>query len=650
MKKVILTVVFILLLTSLSAAQHYTEIFEGGWGQGRIAVKPSIIDLDHDGRLDLFVGQEEGTISHYEQETEGSSQFTFVTREFNDIDVGTYSSPCFTDLTGNGLYDLIIGKNDGHLVHYEQDAVGSTTFVLITDDFNEIDAGGWSVPTFVDLDNDDLLDLIIGNQNGYLQHYEQNTTGSTTFQWVSDSLSGIDVGGHATPSFTDLDDDDLLDLVIGEDSGKLSHYEQDAVGSTHFVMVTENLSDIDVYYYSAPHLVDLDGDGLLDMIVGNFWGLVSHYEQGATGSEDFDLISDQMLDIIGVGSHSAPSLTDLDGDDLLDLIVGNLNGYLSHYEQDAENSIYFTLMADSLSGIVFGNYATPCFTDLDGDGLADLIIGQANGTLAHYEQDAEGSISFVLVSESFNGIDIGDDSAPCFTDLDSDGLLDLVIGEEDGKLNHYEQDGEGSFNFSLISENLGGIDVCEWSGPCFTDLDDDGLLDLIVGIHSGYLNHYEQNAPGSSDFTRIEYYFNDVDVSVLPKPVFGDINGDGLEDFLVGDGYGGIYYFQRDEDTGIEEMLINPFSFRILQNYPNPFNPVTTIQYECPRSMNVHISVYNMVGQRLKVLVNGFQRAGMHSVQWMGDDDQGNLLASGIYICRMEAGEFRHSIELMLLK
>lgn len=649
MKKVVLTFVFILLLTSFSAAQQYTEMLEGGWGQGMRGAKPCVIDLDNDGRLDLFIGLSEGNICHYEQVTEGSSGCSIEGEHFGNITPKPCSSLFFTDLNENGLWDLIVGGDDGHLSHYEQDAADSASFVLITDDFNGIDAGDQSVPTFVDLDHDDLLDLIVGDLDGCLRYYEQSADCSATFQWVSDNLSDIDVGWCATPSFTDFDHDHLLDLVIGNSAGQLRHYEQDGVGSTHFMLMTEKLGNFDVGLDSAPYFSDLDGDSLLDMIVGNDDGFIFRYEQDAQGSKNFSLISENLLDIIDVGKYSTPSLTDLDDDDLLDLVVGSVTGNLSYYEQDAVGSTYFTLMADTLSGIVFGEYTNPCFTDLDGDELADLIIGQDNGTLAHYEQDAEGSTSFTLMTESFNGIDVGDNSAPCFTDLDNDSLLDLVIGEEDGNLNHYEQEGEGSFNFTLISENLGGINDGKWSGPCFTDLDDDGLLDLIVGV-SRYLHHYEQNAPGSSDFTLIDDNFNDVVFSVLSKPAFGDINGDGLEDFLVGDYIGGIYYFQRDEDTGVEEGFTHPYSFRILQNYPNPFNPVTTIQYELPRGVNVHISIFNMLGQRVKILENGFQQAGMHSVQWMGDDGQGNPLASGIYICRMEAGEFRQSIELMLLK
>ncbi|PID29564.1 MAG: hypothetical protein CSB55_01610, partial [Candidatus Cloacimonadota bacterium] len=122
--------------------------------------------------------------------------------------------------------DLIIGEYHGNLNHYEQNAVNSNEFDLVTDKFNKIDAGRYSAPAFTDLDNDGLLDLIIGEQDGNLNHYEQNAANSTGFTLVTENLNNINVGNNAKPVFTDLDNDGMLDLVIGNEAGELKHYEQ----------------------------------------------------------------------------------------------------------------------------------------------------------------------------------------------------------------------------------------------------------------------------------------------------------------------------------------------------------------------------------------------------------------------------------------
>jgi hypothetical protein len=237
--------------------------------------------------------------------------------------------------------------------------------------------------------------------------------------------------------------------------------------------------------------------------------------------------------------------------------------------------------------------------------------------------------------------------------LDNDGLLDMIVGEGEGDLHLYEQDGIGSTTFTLISDSLNGIDVGYDSHPVFTDLDNDGLLDLIVGNYDGNLNHYEQNASGSLNFMLISENFLGIKVNGFSKPVFIDINGDGMEDLLVGERSGGIHHFQRNLETAVEENTSfdsKPLTFKIYQNYPNPFNPGTTIQYDLHKSVKVNISIYNSLGQKVIVLVNKIQPAGSYTVQWDGKDEQKNIFASGTYICTIQADEFSQSVKLLLIR
>ncbi len=86
-------------------------------------------------------------------------------------------------------------------------------------------------------------------------------------------------------------------------------------------------------------------------------------------------------------------------------------------------------------------------------------------------------------------------------------------------------------------------------------------------------------------------------------------------------------------------------AFRLYQNYPNPFNPSTTIRYSVPHRSHVMLTVFNTLGQRVAVLVNGEIDAGYHVVQFNASN-----LASGVYFCRLQAGSFLDVKKLVLTR
>ena len=93
-----------------------------------------------------------------------------------------------------------------------------------------------------------------------------------------------------------------------------------------------------------------------------------------------------------------------------------------------------------------------------------------------------------------------------------------------------------------------------------------------------------------------------------------------------------------------------PDSFGLDQNMPNPFNPSTTIGYQLPESGQVHLSIYNLLGQEVRTLVDATLEAGYYTLDWDGRDDFGRQLASGIYLYRMRVNDFSETRRMMLLK
>ncbi len=110
------------------------------------------------------------------------------------------------------------------------------------------------------------------------------------------------------------------------------------------------------------------------------------------------------------------------------------------------------------------------------------------------------------------------------------------------------------------------------------------------------------------------------------------------------------YRFRTPVLVGIPEDNLLPSAFALRQNYPNPFNPSTTIHYDLPKSSNVRLNIYNIQGQRVMTLVNGQKTAGRYQVSWNGRNERGQMVSSGIYIYRIQAGDFIKTRKMMLLK
>ena len=99
----------------------------------------------------------------------------------------------------------------------------------------------------------------------------------------------------------------------------------------------------------------------------------------------------------------------------------------------------------------------------------------------------------------------------------------------------------------------------------------------------------------------------------------------------------------------IKESYI-PHIFVFHQNYPNPFNPTTSLAYDLPKNELVNITIYDMKGRMVKTLINGLQTAGYKSVQWNATNRQGQQVSAGLYLYTIEAGEFRQTNKMILLK
>ena len=112
---------------------------------------------------------------------------------------------------------------------------------------------------------------------------------------------------------------------------------------------------------------------------------------------------------------------------------------------------------------------------------------------------------------------------------------------------------------------------------------------------------------------------------------------------------GAIYKFVQTNSAGEHSNLI-PNKFSLYQNYPNPFNPITTMSYDLPEDSFVNITIYDILGMKVKTVVNTTQNAGYKSVIWDATNNNGKPISAGVYLYQIQAGEFVQTKKMVLLK
>lgn len=130
-------------------------------------------------------------------------------------------------------------------------------------------------------------------------------------------------------------------------------------------------------------------------------------------------------------------------------------------------------------------------------------------------------------------------------------------------------------------------------------------------------------------------------------------SGKNMEPWRVIDGWFGYNESKQGKDESNIASSQLPKSYSISQNYPNPFNPSTTLQFTVPQSeepIYVKVSIYDIRGHLIRRLVDGERKAGEYRVHWDGKDERGEQLSSGIYLYQIDAGEFRSTKKMVLVR
>ena len=592
-------------------------------GDDAQSLNPETVDLDGDGDLDLVVGHTYSELKVFRNDAGALVQLTGGDNPFDGIGLGSARTPAFGDLDGDGDKDLVIGDYDGTLKAFANTAGVFSELTGATNPFNGVDLGNYSHPAFIDIDGDGDDDLVAGNSAGQLAAFSNNAGVFTQLYGGDNPFTGVNVGNNAALTFADVDGDGDLDAAVGNFNGGVAYFENTAPlppqGQTITVNVTaENdapsLSNVatsvtfdEIDVNAAPAFLDtevdvLDPEGNFDGGTLTVSGLLAEdtISLGSMAGPDSDVLFESV--VIGTATGGAGSTLTVTfnaqaTNQAVQALIQNLSYSNSSDTPTASRELVLTV-TDSFGATSPGvfvhrtgsenpfadlttlEHAAPSFIDLDGDGDLDIIAGSQTGRadpndgsvridrLQYFENTESG---YVERSGSENPapaiIDLEPFSydnrraKPATGDFDGDGDLDLVVGAEQGLLRSFRNDNGVFVELTGNLNPFNGADVGRYSAPAFGDVDGDGDLDLVVGNYAAQLTTFRNDSGVFVKLVGAQNPFDGVDLNYYGNPTFFDLEADGDPDLVVGTYNGQVSSFRND--NGVFTQLLgvdNPFS------------------------------------------------------------------------------------------
>lgn len=499
---------------------------------------------------------------------------------------GGINYPVFSsvDFDGDGLEDLFcFDRSNNRAICFINTGAGGLGSYRYAPEFAEQlpQLRGWAL--FYDYNCDGKADLFTTGltNNGIMQFRNDSPTGSLSFTAVDSSMkadygggsiSNIFASGFLMPHFNDIDGDGDMD-VLGQQffcvgtfayyknlsmemygvCDSLNKYELNTYAWGRFALRTGAFNNVAVGQYNVNCV-------LLTPPEGMFGYELAAQDDTYAGIYTLDIDDDGDMDAL-IGDSGARN----------SLLVYN-GGTFSYADMNAQD----TLFPAYDTPVNLNSFTTHAYLDADHDGKKDLLVGHnefenKRGVMFYKNIGTSNLPVFNYVTDAFlqdEMIDVGEGATPVLFDADADGLLDLIIGNvnstepgsiEQHGLAYYRNTGTiTNPSFEFVTNDYAGLSTYPITGPLFPafgDLDGDGDADMLIGHATGGLYRFENAAtigqPASFTFVSASYF--GIDVGNFSFPQIIDLNRDGKNDLVIGKKSGVIAYY---ENTGTAAVPI----------------------------------------------------------------------------------------------
>ncbi len=644
--------------------------FSGGLNQP----DPRFIDWNGDGILDCFINDRDGYLQYWEGVADWQfgniPLFTFVTKTFQDINVGTWFA--FHDFDGDGDEDLLSHTSDSDNVSYWSNENGE--FELVADELLDINnlpvyGGQIVIPAIADIDGDGHIDYFIGDISGRLAYYKGYgmSAGLPLFELITSTFEDIQIvwtpsrhGANAV-EFYDMDNDNDLDLIWGDFYQPGLFYLENYGTSTNpdfddSLMVTDfpQGTDFVTTGHNIARVVDFDLDGDGDMVVGVLSGaygteylnnLYYFKNNGTAENWNFEMVTSRLLPGLDFISGTHPTLTTNCNSNAVEIWIGtdsdsaniNWNGsiyYLNNNGSAAEPA----LVGDGVKWFTqIGNNLVPAFFNFNNDGGEELFVGEFNGKLYKIDQYQDYPLFCIFgdPEADFLTIDLSGRATPSFGDIDQDGDDDLAVGDKNGVIHIYWNQGSAD---SAVFDSMSylNIDIGDNASPCVLE---NGHI--IAGNEEGEL--YEITYLDSEELTaELRTDIPYMGRNLAPAALYWD--GESEPDLVFGTHAGGLQYFRYDSTAvGIKEEFL-PTSFTVSQPYPNPFNNQFSITIILEKRQMVDVQLIDIIGRNVQNIFNGELSIGKRNFSIKTE------LPTGIYFLKIHTNERLLIRKIVLIK